>query len=70
MVSDQISKNGELVRSVNLNNESFTFRTDPFPYQRNGRYTCFVSNGIPDTTGKVLQTWSTNVRYAGKVEKF
>ncbi|CAG2226349.1 unnamed protein product [Mytilus edulis] len=60
---DQISRNGELVRSVNLNTEIFTFRTDPFPYQKNGRYTCFVSNGIPDTTGKVLQIWSTNVTY-------
>ncbi|CAG2214085.1 unnamed protein product [Mytilus edulis] len=62
---DQISRNGELVRSVNLNTEIFTFHTDPFPYQKNGRYTCFVSNGIPDTTGKVLQTWSTNVTYEG-----
>ncbi|VDI38099.1 Hypothetical predicted protein [Mytilus galloprovincialis] len=62
---DQISRNGELVRSVNLNTEIFTFRTDPFPYQKNGIYTCFVSNGIPDTTGKVLQNCSTNVTYEG-----
>ncbi|VDI21736.1 Hypothetical predicted protein [Mytilus galloprovincialis] len=62
---DQISNYGELVRSVNLNTEIFTFHTDPLPYQRNGRYMCFVSNGIPDTTGKVLQTWSTDVKYEG-----
>ncbi|CAC5386336.1 unnamed protein product [Mytilus coruscus] len=62
---DQISKYGELVRSVYLNNETFTFHTDPFPYQRNGRYMCAVSNGIPDTNGEVLQTWSTNVNYEG-----
>ncbi|VDI33492.1 Hypothetical predicted protein [Mytilus galloprovincialis] len=37
----------------------------PLPYQRNGRYMCFVSNGIPDTTGKVLQNWSTDVKYEG-----
>ncbi|CAC5391385.1 unnamed protein product [Mytilus coruscus] len=62
---DQISKYGELVRSVNLKSKTFTFHTEPFPYQRNGRYMCVVSNGIPDTNGEVLQNWSTNVTYEG-----
>lgn len=64
---NQISKYGELVRSVHLNNEIFTFHTFPFPYQRNGRYTCLVSNGISDINGRVLQNRSTNVIYEGKV---
>ncbi|CAC5421328.1 HMCN [Mytilus coruscus] len=62
---DQISKLGELVRSVNLNNETFILYTELFPYQRNGKYTCVVSNSIPDTNGKILQTLSTNVNYEG-----
>ncbi|CAG2185956.1 unnamed protein product [Mytilus edulis] len=60
---DQNSRDGKLVRSGNLNNEIFTFNSEPFPYQQNGRYTCFVSNGIPDVKGNVLQTWSINVKY-------
>ncbi|CAC5405303.1 HNT [Mytilus coruscus] len=62
---DQNSKDGKLVRSVNLNNETFTFNTESFPYQKNGRYTCFVSNGIPNSNGNVLQTWSIDVQYEG-----
>ncbi|CAG2242550.1 unnamed protein product [Mytilus edulis] len=62
---DQISKHGELVHSVNLVNETFTFDTDPFPYQRNGKFRCVVCNGIPDTNGNILHTWSRNVNYEG-----
>ncbi|CAC5421330.1 unnamed protein product [Mytilus coruscus] len=60
---DQISNHGELVRSVNLNNGTLRLQTDPYLYQRNGRYMCVVSNGISDTNGEILQTWSTNVKY-------
>ncbi|CAC5400756.1 unnamed protein product [Mytilus coruscus] len=62
---DQISNHGERVRSINLNNGTFRFQTYPYPYQRNGRYMCVVSNGISDTNGEILQTWSTNVKYEG-----
>ncbi|XP_052084704.1 uncharacterized protein LOC127721928 isoform X2 [Mytilus californianus] len=62
---EQNSEDGKLVRSVNLNNETFPFNTEMFPYQKNGRYTCVVSNGIPDSNGNALQTWSTNVKYEG-----
>ncbi|VDI16323.1 Hypothetical predicted protein [Mytilus galloprovincialis] len=62
---DQLSTNGELIRSVNLNNKVFALSKEPFPYQRNGKYVCFVSNGIPSVNGLVLQTWSTNVKYEG-----
>ncbi|CAG2232484.1 unnamed protein product [Mytilus edulis] len=60
---DHDSENGKLIRSVNLNNESFPFKMEMFAYQKNGRYTCVVSNGIPDNNGKVLQTWSTYFKY-------
>ncbi|XP_052084700.1 uncharacterized protein LOC127721926 [Mytilus californianus] len=62
---DQISKYGELVRSVNMSNETININTDHFPYQINGIYMCVVSNGVPSTNGKVLQTWSTHVKYEG-----
>lgn len=62
---DQTSKSGELVRSINLDNGTFTFPNDSFPYQRNGLYMCTVSNGIPDTNGVILQTGSINVQYKG-----
>ncbi|XP_071139037.1 uncharacterized protein [Mytilus edulis] len=62
---DQISKYGGLVRSVNLDNETFVFNTDLFPYQRNGRHMCVVSNGIPDTNGKELQNSTIHVNYEG-----
>ncbi|CAC5397789.1 unnamed protein product [Mytilus coruscus] len=62
---DQISKWGRIVRSVDLNNGTFTFHKFPFPYQRNGKYMCVVSNSIPNKNGKVRQTRSTNVIYAG-----
>ncbi|CAC5421334.1 unnamed protein product [Mytilus coruscus] len=62
---DQLSKSGELVRSINLKNETFTLQNYPFPYQINGRYECVVSNGIPDIDGKKLQTGSTTVQYEG-----
>ncbi|VDI46712.1 Hypothetical predicted protein [Mytilus galloprovincialis] len=62
---DRISKYGELVRSIYLDNRAFIFKTDEFPYQRNGRYMCVVSNGIPDTNGKKLQNSSTHVNYTG-----
>ncbi|CAG2214086.1 unnamed protein product [Mytilus edulis] len=62
---NQTTKYGELVRSVNINNDTFSFDTEPFPYQNNGIYTCVVSNGITDTNGKLLQIWSTNVTYEG-----
>ncbi|CAC5393423.1 unnamed protein product [Mytilus coruscus] len=62
---EQYSEDGKLVRSVNLNNETFPFNTEMIPYQKNGRYTCVVSNGIPDSNGNVLQTWSTYVKYEG-----
>ncbi|XP_052084699.1 uncharacterized protein LOC127721924 [Mytilus californianus] len=61
----QLSKSFELVRSVSLNNETFIFNTNLFPYQRNGRYMCVVSNGIPDINGKVLQTESIYLKYEG-----
>lgn len=67
---DQISKDGKLVRSVNLNTETFKLNTEPFPYQQNGRYTCFVGNGIPDINGNILQTWSTDNKYEGNINKF
>lgn len=67
---DHDSENGKLVRSVNLNNESFPFKMEMFAYQKNGRYTCVVSNGIPDNNGKVLQTWSTYFKYEGKINTF
>ncbi|CAG2185954.1 unnamed protein product [Mytilus edulis] len=62
---DRISKYGELVYSINLDNGTFIFNTDQFPYQRNGRYVCVVSNGLPDTNGKELQNSSTHVNYEG-----
>lgn len=62
---DQISKYGELVYSINLDNGTFIFNADQFPYQRNGRYVCVVSNGLPDTNGKELQNSSTHVNYEG-----
>lgn len=64
---NQLSKYGELVRSVNLNNEIFSYTS--YLFQRNGIYTCVVSNGIPDIKGNVLQTWSTNVKYEGTRNK-
>ncbi|VDI21745.1 Hypothetical predicted protein [Mytilus galloprovincialis] len=62
---DRISKYGELVYSVNLTNETFIFKTDQFPYQRNGRYMCVVSNGIPGTNGKKEQNSSIHINYEG-----
>ncbi|VDI21738.1 Hypothetical predicted protein [Mytilus galloprovincialis] len=62
---DRILKYGELVRSVILDNGTFFFKTDHFPYQRNGRYMCVVSNGIPDTNGKEEQNSSRHVNYEG-----
>ncbi|VDI51297.1 Hypothetical predicted protein [Mytilus galloprovincialis] len=62
---DKISKYGELVRSVNLKSKIFTFHTDHFPYQRNGRYMCVVSKGIPGTNGNELQNSSIHVKYKG-----
>ncbi|CAG2208416.1 unnamed protein product [Mytilus edulis] len=62
---DRISKYEEIVRSVNLNNGTFVFKTDEFPYQRNGIYLCVVSNGIPGTNGKELQNSSIHVNYEG-----
>ncbi|XP_071139187.1 uncharacterized protein [Mytilus edulis] len=62
---DQTSQYGQLVRSVNLNNEAFTLSREALWYQLNGRYVCFVSNGIPDLNGTVLQTTSINVKYEG-----
>ncbi|VDI35301.1 Hypothetical predicted protein [Mytilus galloprovincialis] len=62
---DRISKYGELVYSINLDNGTFIFNTDQFPYQRNGRYVCVVSNGLPDANGKELQNSSTHVNYEG-----
>lgn len=67
---NQTSKYGELVRTVNINNETFSFDTEPFPYQNNGIYTCVVSNGITDTNGKLLQIWSTNVTYEGETNGY
>lgn len=66
---DQNSWDGKLVRSGNLNNEIFTFKSEPFPYQQNGRYTCLVSNDIPDVKGNVLQTWSIDVKHEGNIIK-
>ncbi|VDI51310.1 Hypothetical predicted protein, partial [Mytilus galloprovincialis] len=63
---DRISNYGELVSSVNLDNETFVFKTDQFPYQRNGRYMCVVSNGITGTNGKILQNSSIHVNYKGQ----
>ncbi|CAG2208423.1 unnamed protein product [Mytilus edulis] len=62
---DRISKYGELVYSNNLDNGTYIFRKDQFPYQRNGRYMCFVSNGILGSNGKELQNSSTHVNYEG-----
>ncbi|VDI46743.1 Hypothetical predicted protein [Mytilus galloprovincialis] len=62
---DRISKYGELVYSINLDNGIFVFNTDQFPYQRNGRYVCVVSNCLPSTNGKELQSSSTHVIYEG-----
>ncbi|CAG2226348.1 unnamed protein product [Mytilus edulis] len=62
---DQHSEDGKLIRSVNLNNQIFTFNKQRFPYMINGIYTCVVSNGIPDISGTVLQTSSINVKYEG-----
>ncbi|CAG2214088.1 unnamed protein product [Mytilus edulis] len=50
---------------MKLTNETFVFKTDQFPYQRNGRYMCVVSNGIPGTNGKILQNSSIHVNYKG-----
>lgn len=63
---DHISEYGELVRSVNLSDKTFNITTEPFPYQKNGIYMCVVSNGVPDTDGKFLQSWSTRVKYEGR----
>ncbi|CAC5391387.1 unnamed protein product [Mytilus coruscus] len=62
---DQVSKRGNIVRSINLNNKALMSHTFLFPYQRNGMYICSVSNGIPDSNGTILQNRTTNVKYKG-----
>ena len=66
---DQISKSGNIVRSMNLNNKALADHIFLFPYQRNGIYICSVSNGIPDSNGTILQKKTTNVKYKGRMIK-
>lgn len=63
---DRVSKYEEIVRSVHLDKGTFIFKIDQFPYQRNGRYLCVVSNGIQGTNGMVLQNSSIHVNYEGR----
>ncbi|CAG2214087.1 unnamed protein product [Mytilus edulis] len=62
---DQISKYGELVRSLNLSSQTINIKMDYFSYQMNGLYKCIVSNGVPNINGHFLQIWSTHVKYEG-----
>ncbi|CAC5398587.1 unnamed protein product [Mytilus coruscus] len=60
-----ISAEVKLIIKLNLSDKTFNITTEPFLYQKNGKYMCVVSNGVPDANGKILQSWSTNVVHEG-----
>ncbi|CAG2232482.1 unnamed protein product [Mytilus edulis] len=62
---DHLSEFGELIHSVNLNNEKFILHHKSYQYQYNGEYRCTVSNGIPVVSGQVIQIKSKTVKYEG-----
>lgn len=62
---DHLSEFGELIHSVNLNNEKFILHHKSYQYQYNGEYRCTVSNGISVVSGQVIQIKSKTVKYEG-----
>ncbi|CAC5421333.1 unnamed protein product [Mytilus coruscus] len=52
---NHVSQYGELLRSIDLNNETFTLQTE-FPYQRNGKYECVVSPPVFSPENRNVKT--------------